>query len=85
MINRWLVDVNGDLAFPLLFTLLTQNLTGEDYDGGKFFVQPGKKDVGRQHCQELYAQLTDHCTGSAIPVVSGYTYTMIRIYIYIYT
>ena len=21
----------------------------------------------------LYAQLTDHCTGSAVPVVSGYT------------
>ena len=28
--------------------------SGEDYEGGRFFVQPGKQDVGRQHCQESH-------------------------------
>ena len=32
----------------------------------------------------LYAQLTDHCTGSAVPVVSGYTHIYDHICIYIY-
>ncbi|CAL1145088.1 unnamed protein product, partial [Cladocopium goreaui] len=46
-------DLQGTIMFPFQVMCPLSN-PGEDYEGGKFFVQPGKKDVGRQHCQELF-------------------------------
>ena len=46
-------DIQGTIMFPFQVMCPLSN-PGEDYEGGRFFVQPGKQDVGRQHCQEVY-------------------------------
>ncbi|CAJ1341373.1 unnamed protein product [Effrenium voratum] len=42
----------GSVMFPFQ-AMLPLSDPGTDYEGGRFFVQPGKRDVGRQYCQEL--------------------------------
>ncbi|CAK9042137.1 Uncharacterized protein Rv2227, partial [Durusdinium trenchii] len=46
-------DLQRSIMFPWQAMCPLSN-PGEDYEGGEFFVQPGKKDVGRQYCQELF-------------------------------
>lgn len=46
--QNWILDDPGMMAWDHPST----PGPGEDYEGGEFFVQPGKKDVGRQYCQE---------------------------------
>ncbi|CAJ1421023.1 unnamed protein product [Effrenium voratum] len=45
-------DLQGSVMFPFQ-AMLPLSDPGTDYEGGRFFVQPGKRDVGRQYCQEL--------------------------------
>ncbi len=46
--------VAGSWWFTVPSERVSATSSGEDYEGGRFFVQPGKQDVGRQHCQESH-------------------------------
>ncbi|CAE6940033.1 unnamed protein product [Symbiodinium natans] len=46
-------DLQGTIMFPFQ-AMCPLSSPGEDYEGGHFFVQPGKRDVDRQHCQDLF-------------------------------
>ena len=62
-------DLQGTVMFPFqvmcplsdpgrscsrqLWPVTVQSSEGEDYEGGRFFVQPGKRNVDRRHCQAL--------------------------------
>ncbi|OLP79064.1 COP9 signalosome complex subunit 8 [Symbiodinium microadriaticum] len=46
-------DLQGTVMFPFQ-VMCPLSDPGEDYEGGRFFVQPGKRNVDRRHCQELF-------------------------------